>query len=116
VIGAVVTVYVDEAALRAEVTDSATGRTYRSTWCHLFSDEIDPAELHEFARGIGLKREWFQEGQALGKPGVMDPVRDHYDLTGGKRAAAVKAGAVEVGMYGAVAIWQAKRAELIEEG
>lgn len=107
------TVYVDEVSIRAEVVDNATGRKYRSTWCHLFSDEIGPAELHQFAQRIGLRREWFQQGQVLGKPGVMDPVCDHYDLTKGKRAAAVKAGAVEVGMYGAVSIWQAKRAQLI---
>ena len=50
--------------------------------CHLFADSID--ELHEFARAIGLKREWFQKGFP------------HYDLTTAMRKKAVSAGAQEV--------------------
>jgi hypothetical protein len=49
-------------------------------WCHLIADAED--ELHRFAASIGLKRAWCQG--------------DHYDLTPGRRARAVKAGAVEV--------------------
>ncbi|HMN12797.1 MAG TPA: DUF4031 domain-containing protein [Bellilinea sp.] len=43
-------------------------------------------ELHEMADRIGMKRSWFQD-----KPG-----RPHYDLSPGKRALAVRNGAVEV--------------------
>lgn len=49
-------------------------------WCHLMADDLET--LHAFAARIGMKREWFQG--------------DHYDLTPSRRAAAVKAGAVEV--------------------
>lgn len=62
-------------------------------WCHLFSDETDPAfpELHEFAAILGMRRAWSQG--------------DHYDLTPGRRAAAVKLGALECTRHEAVAIW-----------
>ena len=53
--------------------------------CHLIADTVK--ELHELAQGIGLKREWFQ-----------DKSLPHYDLTFGMRCAAVRAGAIEVGM------------------
>lgn len=69
--------------------------------CHLFTDSADLDELHRFAEGIGLKRAWFQ-----GKASVP-----HYDLTPRRRAAAVKAGAVEVDRRQAVAIWRAWRAK-----
>lgn len=52
--------------------------------CHLLADTL--AELHEMAERIGLKRAWFQDKRS-GK---------HYDLTPGKRAAAVASGAVEL--------------------
>jgi hypothetical protein len=51
--------------------------------CHLFADTI--AELHAFAARIGMKRAWFQADKRL----------PHYDLNAARRAAAVKAGAVE---------------------
>lgn len=35
---------------------------------HLVADDLD--ELHAFARRVGLRREWFQDGP-----------RPHYDLT-----------------------------------
>lgn len=54
-------------------------------WCHMTADT--PDELHAFAARLGLRRSWAQhEGTA----------RLHYDLTPGKRAAAVHLGAVEV--------------------
>ena len=56
-----------------------------STGCHLFADRM--AELQELAGRLGLAPVW------------LHPVRGfaHYDLTGGKRADAVRLGAVEVG-------------------
>lgn len=54
--------------------------------CHLFADSVP--ELMGFAEKIDLKPEWFQGGRDGGFP--------HYDLTVGKRIAAVKAGAVQL--------------------
>lgn len=55
---------------------------------HLTCDPADDLkELHEFAAGIGLKRGWFQP-----RGGIMP----HYDLTPGKRAAALAAGAEQL--------------------
>lgn len=53
---------------------------------HLQADT--PEELHEFARRIGLRREWFQA-----KPGR--PENDHYDLTRVGRERALELGAVD---------------------
>jgi hypothetical protein len=52
---------------------------------HLQADT--PEELHAFAAAIGMRRAWFQS-----KPGRPD--RDHYDLTRGRREAAIAAGAI----------------------
>jgi len=49
---------------------------------HLIGDSLE--ELHEFAQGVGLKREWFQD----------HPRHPHYDLTTLRMARkVVKAGA-----------------------
>ena len=86
--------YRGDGAAQAERVGARNGHR----WCHLFSDETDPAmpELHAFARRVGMRRPWFQG--------------NHYDLTPGRRAAAVKAGARELGRREAVAIWRAQRA------
>lgn len=84
------TIYVDSAYIRARV-----GR-HDSRWCHLMSDQLDPAELHAFADRIGLRRSWFQPGKSLLDRTKHDPVGDHYDVTEGKRREAVAAGAVEI--------------------
>lgn len=65
--------------------------------CHLYADSLD--ELHAFAEGLGLKRQWFQD-----KAGFS-----HYDLTVGKRAMAVKRGAMERDRYHAVNFSRAQR-------
>ena len=54
--------------------------------CHLLADSID--ELHAFATSMGLKRQWFQNGQQRYFP--------HYDLTVGMRKRAVAFGAIEI--------------------
>jgi hypothetical protein len=66
--------------------------------CHLISDAPpgDNAELHEFAARIGLKRAWFQKSTSA----------PHYDLTAGRRAAAVKLGAAELDDREFVAVWR----------
>ena len=52
---------------------------------HLVSDE-NLAELHRFARKIGLKRIWYQHHRR----------HPHYDIWGSKVKKALDAGAVEV--------------------
>lgn len=56
-----------------------------SRWCHLTDSEDDVGALHAFADRLGLKRAWFQNG-----------TRPHYDLTAGRRAEALRMGAVFV--------------------
>lgn len=51
---------------------------------HLAADTED--ELHEFAKTIGLKKEWFQD----------HPEHPHYDLLGCMTVKAEKYGAVRV--------------------
>lgn len=79
------TVYVDDWQQQARV-----GRL-NTSWSHLTIGAADDlAELHAFARRIGLRRAWFQ-----GEPGHRWP-RQHYDLTESKRARAIAAGAVAI--------------------
>jgi uncharacterized protein DUF4031 len=54
--------------------------------CHMMADTL--GELHAMADRIGVARKWVQEADR--------PSDVHYDISLGKRAAAVKAGAVEV--------------------
>ena len=82
-------VYVDDANIPATVPNGR--RSHTSTWCHLTADSQE--ELHEFAARLGLKRSWFQPGRPVGgNPGPFW----HYDVTAGKRAQAVRLGALEV--------------------
>lgn len=75
------TIYVDP------LRNNGTSKTWRYTHnCHMFSDELDHAELLAFASRLGLKAAWLQ------KPGP----NAHFDLTESKRKLAVKHGAVEV--------------------
>jgi hypothetical protein len=52
---------------------------------HLQADT--PAELHEFAGRLGLRREWFQSKRGR-------PEKDHYDLTQTGRERAITLGAL----------------------
>jgi hypothetical protein len=73
------TLYVDEIRHYGE-----TPLPYKD-WCHMAVDGSIEA-LHAFARQLDLKPEWFQD----------KPKYPHYDLTPGKRAEALKLGAVPV--------------------
>ncbi|MBR0825157.1 DUF4031 domain-containing protein [Bradyrhizobium manausense] len=73
------------------------GREVQS--CHMFTDQIDLAELHAMAAAIGMKRSWFQEKRTA----------PHYDLTASRRAAAVALGAVELGRRDSANIWKPRR-------
>lgn len=50
------------------------------TWCHLVADSLN--ELHETARQLGLRREWFQATASY----------PHYDLTTQTRVRAIRLG------------------------
>lgn len=67
-------VYVDDMAARFS-PKHRPGVTY--VMSHMIAD--GEAELHEMARKIGVARRWFQG--------------DHYDITQGKKALAIKHGA-----------------------
>ena len=73
-------VYVDKLRLCVP-----TKRWRYGSSCHLFADT--EAELHVFARELGLRREWFQPPSWL----------PHYDLTAGMRVLAVERGARDGG-------------------
>ncbi|WGG50468.1 DUF4031 domain-containing protein [Rugamonas sp. DEMB1] len=51
-----------------------------NTWCHLVADSLD--ELHNVARRLGLKKEWFQANASY----------PHYDVTSQTRARALELG------------------------
>jgi hypothetical protein len=83
-------VYVDDLTDYPPDTISAEAIKHGARWCHLVADSLD--ELHQFARNIGCKREWFQEHHRL----------PHYDLTPHMRKVAIKYGAVEITSKGLV--------------
>lgn len=72
----------------------------RMLMCHMVTDDLSLEELHRMARKLDLKREWFQN-KIGGTP--------HYDISKGKRAAAIRLGAIPVDRHGIVSImnvWQ----------
>lgn len=90
--------------------DKAANPFGRMIMCHMIADTV--AELHEFAARIGLKREWFQPFS-----------RPHYDLSKGRRSAAMAAGAIELDRSNFVAVmkrqtpvWAAEYADARERG
>lgn len=54
-------------------------------WCHLWSSTHDIEELIAFAQAIGMRPQWLQSPQRF----------PHFDLVPRRRAAALKAGAIE---------------------
>lgn len=91
------TVYVDEIADYGAIARAAGLRT--TQWAHLTADTRE--ELHAFANRIGLKRAWFQHA---------DDYRWHYDVTPGKRAAALRAGAQPIDRRELAALMARRRA------
>ena len=64
----------------------AKHRCFKGGSCHLTIVDEPLENLHAFAARIGLKRAWFQD----------HPLAPHYDLTPGRREAALRAGAAFV--------------------
>lgn len=73
----------------AVYVDDAIWEWRGKKWAHLVADTTD--ELHEFARRLGLRQEWFQEP----KPGAIGGW-PHYDVTEGMRRKAIARGARKV--------------------
>ena len=71
------TIYVDTLM---EYGGSAEFRWKKS--CHMYTDG-DVEDLHKFAEGIGMKRDWFQPDDRL----------PHYDLNANRRGMALWHGA-----------------------
>jgi ribA/ribD-fused uncharacterized protein len=95
-------VHVDPLRDHAEAAVAAAARAHGTRWCHLIADTDD--ELHMFAARIGLRRAWAQQ------PGTA---WSHYDLTPGKRAQAVAAGAVEIDHWAATNMVQRRLAPAV---
>ena len=91
------TVYVDNANIPADVQNGA--KVHSSRWCHMLADT--PAELHEFAARLGLRRSWAQ--------GTDDDPQLHYDLTAPKRRLAVNLGAKEITIWEAAEMTMSRR-------
>jgi len=98
------TVYVDELQEFQRESIAPAARQHGRRWCHLFADTDD--ELHAFAARLGLQRGWAQ-GLAHANQRYH-----HYDLVPGKRALAVKRGAVEV----LAREWANETMRLLEQG
>jgi len=68
---------------------TAKHKCLRAGSCHMMANGYTDAHLdalHKFAERIGLRRSYFQPHR----------IAPHYDLTKGRREAALRAGAVEV--------------------
>lgn len=87
-------VYVDDAAI-----------AYRGMLMHhMFGDTT--AELLAMVDRIGVQRKWIQNAGTY---------REHFDVCAAKRAAAVRAGAIEIDARGVVALLGSRRAALNAE-
>lgn len=73
----------------AVYVDSNRSPLGRMRICHMLADTLP--ELHEMARLIGMKPEWFQN-----EPGRVP----HYDVSVTRRREAVRLGVVEVDRRG----------------
>ena len=65
--------------------DKVNIRFGRMVMCHMIADSAD--ELHAMADCIGVARRWFQDTSKASFP--------HYDVSLGKKAQAIAAGAIE---------------------
>jgi hypothetical protein len=100
------TIYVDNLGLKATVFNKVTGKNVTGIWYHMFSDQIDPEELHLFAQRLGLRRSYFQRGTEGSR---RAPWKDHYDIVASKKHLAFQKGATIVDNERAVEIWREKR-------
>jgi hypothetical protein len=88
-------VYVDDSSIRWR------GRE----WSHLIADTTE--ELHAFAARLGLRRAGFHRNPAR-------PWKDHYDIPGAKRKAAIGLGARPITCREAVEMLRTRRLAIRE--
>jgi len=95
-------VYVDNAQILAVLRNGPT--VHSSAWSHLMGDTLE--ELLAFGARIGLRSAWLQ----------VKPSGVHFDLTDGKRAQALRAGALELETHSPtwVRVVHAARAQYLE--
>lgn len=82
----------------AVYVDNGKWKYGRMLMCHMLADTVE--ELHEMAKKLGLKQEWFQEKST-----------PHYDICQSKRKLAIKCGAIEIDRYKVVEIIRKYRNE-----
>lgn len=70
----------------AVYVDTERNRLGRMVMCHMFADT--PAELHDMAERIGMRRAWYQGPGKASFP--------HYDVCLSRRAQALSLGAIEI--------------------
>jgi hypothetical protein len=71
----------------------------RMMMCHLWADSLD--ELLAMVDRIGVQRKWIQGHPTLSFGKHRDASWVHFDIAKGKRALAIRAGAIETDRYGA---------------
>ena len=87
--------------------DEAENLYHGKYFCHMLTDQFEQAELHAFARQIGVKPCWFHNP----KPGD----HPHYDLTQFQRKRALANGAQCItGKRYIIEIVRPRRAKLAE--
>jgi len=72
----------------------------RMVMCHMWADTLD--ELMAMADLIGVKRKWIQGHPTLSLPSARKASWVHFDISLGKKALAIKQGAVLTDQYGPV--------------
>lgn len=82
------TVYVDDARIRAKVKG---GPPNEALWSHLWADTLE--ELEEFAERLGLNPKWLQATSMY-----------HYDLVESRRLQAIALGAEPVRAHSKLAV------------
>lgn len=70
----------------------------RMLMCHLWAD-TEP-ELFAMVETIGVQRKWIQGHPTLSMPQFRKASWVHFDISKGKKALAIKAGAIETDMFG----------------
>jgi hypothetical protein len=80
-------IYVDPpfTGVERDAQAKRVGAKHNHQWSHMWCDPGEEDVLHEMARKIGMKREWFQPHR----------LASHYDLVPTRRAHAVRLGAIE---------------------
>ncbi|MBI1202621.1 MAG: DUF4031 domain-containing protein [Rhodopseudomonas sp.] len=84
----------------AVFVDDVRHRFGNMVMCHLWADTLD--ELLAMADLIGVRQKWIQGHPTLSHGKHRDASWIHFDISLGKKAKAIKAGAVLTDRYGPV--------------